>query len=166
MGLTLLLVIIMQAIGAPLVNKSAPLGIVSFEFAGKLPIARQMLDAWGEQGRLYAALSLGLDYLFLAAYATSIALACTLVSQRLLSGLPLLAKIGILLAWGQFGAALLDCIENVALIRVLLGSQSAIWPRLAWWCAAPKFAIVGAGLVYVLVGSVLVVSIRRQSQHP
>ena len=63
-----------------------------------------------------------------------------------------LAALGATLAWAQFGAAALDAVENYALIRLLLGDRSPRWPPLARWCALPKFAIVAAGLVYVLVG--------------
>lgn len=53
---------------APLKTPSSPAGIVSFEFAGSLAVPREMLAAWGETGQVYAALNLGLDYLFLISY--------------------------------------------------------------------------------------------------
>ena len=39
-----------------------PLGIVSFQFVGNSAEAGRALSAWGEEGRVYAAFSLGLDY--------------------------------------------------------------------------------------------------------
>jgi hypothetical protein len=72
--------------------------------------------------------------------------------------------LGTLLAWAQFGAALLDALENYALIQVLLGSQQALWPVVARWCAIPKFLIVAAGLVYVGIGTVSVM-VRRQQER-
>jgi hypothetical protein len=57
------------------------------------------------------------------------------------------------LAWAQFAAALLDVVENYALIRVLLGTEQAIWPVIARWCAMPKFIIVALGLIYVIAGA-------------
>ena len=75
--------------------------------------------------------------------------------------------VGVLLAWAQFGAALLDAVENYALIQVLLGSQQALWPAVARWCAIPKFLIVAAGLVYIGVGAVLAVVTkgRKPNEH-
>ena len=64
-AVTLALVAAMNSVGRPLIDELAPFGIVSFEFAGDLEAARAMLASWGERGRLYAALGLGLDYLFL-----------------------------------------------------------------------------------------------------
>jgi len=54
-------------------------------------------------------------------------------------------------------------VENYALIQVLLGSQQALWPAVARWCAIPKFLIVAAGLVYVGIGTVwaMVAKVRK-----
>jgi len=57
---------------------------------------------------------------------------------------------------------LLDSIENYALIRVLLGSQQELWPRMALWCAVPKFLIVAVGLVYVLIGAVIAIGVKAR----
>ncbi len=140
--LTVAVMVALDAIGRPLVTEAAPLGIVSFEFAGDVATAARMLEDWGEADRVRAGLSLGLDYLFLVLYASSIGLGCLLVAR----------PAGPALAWGQIGAASLDAVENFALIRLLLGSDNAVWPTLAWGCAAVKFALVGAGLAYVLLG--------------
>jgi hypothetical protein len=43
--------------------------------------------------------------------------------------------VGVVLAWAQRGTALLDAVENWALIRLLLGSERAFWPPLARWRA-------------------------------
>ena len=140
--LTVAVRVALDAIGHPLVTEAAPLGIVSFEFAGDVATATRMLEGWGEAGRVRAGLSLGLDYLFLVLYASAIGLGCLLVAR----------PAGPALAWGQIGAAWLDAVENFALIRLLLGADDAVWPTLAWGCAAVKFALVGAGLAYVLLG--------------
>ena len=116
----------------------------------------EKLYEWGERGRVYAGLNLGLDYLFMVAYAGAIGLGCALVADRLAGGNSLLSLVGRALAWGQFGAALLDAIENYALIRLLLGSEGAVWPALAKWCAFFKFAIVALGLAYVAIGAVVI----------
>jgi len=67
---------------------------------------------------------------------------------------------GVFLAWAQFIAAILDAVENYALIRVLLGSSQNLWPALARFCAGPKFFIVTAGLLYVIFGLILIFIVK------
>lgn len=58
---------------------------------------------------------------------------------------------GTMLAWGQLLAAGLDGIENMALARMLFGAVAAPWPQIASICAAAKFGLVAAGIVYSLL---------------
>jgi hypothetical protein len=157
--LTLVVMASMNVLGRPLNTKVAPLGIISFELAGDLSLAQSMVESWGPTGRVYAGLNLGLDYLFMVAYSSCISLGCVLVARSFSP------RVGLLLAWAQFGAALLDAVENYALIQVLLGSQQALWPAVARWCAIPKFLIVATGLVYIGVGAVLAVVTKGHSQR-
>jgi len=166
--LSLLVMVSLQVTGAHLITKVSPSGILSFEFAGDLSAARNMVNSWGQTGRVYAGLNLGLDYLFLLAYAGAIGLGSVLVARSHSPKTTFLANLGILLAWAQFGAALLDGVENYALIRVLFGTEMAVWPVVARWCALPKFAIVGAGLIYIMIGTVVVVVLKfkRRDEYP
>ena len=165
LALTLVVMGGLRALDGPLKTEAAPSGIVSFELAGRLPLAQSILESWGQVGQVHAGLSLGLDYLFLITYASSIALGCVLVARNLSQRVEFLSFAGVLLAWAQFGAALLDCVENYALIQILLGSQQESWPAMAWWCAVPKFLIVAAGLAYVCIGTIAVVGakVRRRN---
>ncbi len=151
--LALLVMVTLQVLGRPLVTPAAPAGIVSFELAGDPSTARQIVASWTETARVDAGFNLGLDYLFLVAYSTAIALGSALVARRLLPRAPRLAALGAALAWAQYAAALLDALENYALIRILLGSTATYWPAVARICAVPKFALVAAGLLYVLLGA-------------
>ncbi len=144
---TLLVFLGMSAINAPLKTAAAPSGVVSWELARTLGRSQEMLASWDENTRLHAALGLGFDYLFMVAYGSALALGCGLVARGQQGKL---RTLGLALAWGALLAASLDAVENYALIRLLLGSERARWPALAFWCAAPKFALVAAGLVYVL----------------
>ena len=159
--LSLLVMASLQVTGAHLITKVSPSGILSFEFVGELSAAQTMVNYWGQTGRVYAGLNLGLDYLFLLVYACAIGLGCVLVARSLSPRTTFLANLGILIAWAQLGAALLDCVENYALIRVLFGTELAVWPVVARWCAFPKFSIVGAGLIYVIIGTIFVVVLKR-----
>jgi hypothetical protein len=155
--LAILTVVVMgclQIIGGPLVTDAAPQGIVSYEFAGDLSTARAILDSWGANGQVYAGLSLGLDFLFLFAYAGSIGLGCVLAARKLAPQGGPVYRAGVWLAWGLLLAAFLDYLENYALIRILLGSELALWPVMARWCAIPKFVLVGAGLLFMMIGGI------------
>ncbi len=164
-AVAILLMVVLQVLGAPLKTDGAPApnGIISFELAGDLAAATSILQAWGSQGQVYAGLQLGLDYLFIVAYATAIALGCAVCAQALHDRGLRFAPLGIWLAWALFVAGLLDCIENYALIQLLLGSQDALMPLVARWCAIPKFAIVIAGLAYVVAAglALLVAGINK-----
>ena len=151
--LALVLMVVQQVLGSPLMTKAAPSGIVSFELAGSLSNAREMLESWGPTGRVYAGLSLGTDYLFLVAYSIAISLGCVLTLRRFLRRSNFLSAVGVILAWGIFCAALFDSVENYALIQTLLGAEQSLWPVLARICAIPKFLIVGLGLLYILLGA-------------
>lgn len=154
--ITLVVMAALQVLGGPLKTDAAPAGIISFELAGTLALTQKMVASWGQMGQVYAGLNLGLDYLFIVAYPAAIGLGCVLVARSLAQRIAFLVPIGIALAWAQWFAALLDCVENYALIHVLLGSQQEVLPVIAAWCAVPKFAIVGIGIMYVLVGAGMV----------
>ncbi|MBN1796967.1 MAG: hypothetical protein JW822_00200 [Spirochaetales bacterium] len=141
-------------IGMPLQTQAAPLGIVSFEFAGSLENAQQMIGSWGKDGPLYAGLNMGLDYLYLVLYSCALGLGCVLVARGFLNRCKFIVILGIILSWAQICAALLDSVENLALIRVLLGSDSELWPPLAFYCAVPKFVFVTMGALYCLIGGI------------
>lgn len=155
LSLALFMTVIMQLVGAPLTTAAAPAGIVSFEFARDLEGVARILGSWNQQARLHAALSLGLDYVYLLLYAPAIGIACLKAALSWDEKRPGLARVGRWLGWGQGLAALFDSIENLALIRLLLGSSALLWPSLAWIAAILKFGLVLAGLAYALLSPAL-----------
>ena len=155
--LTLILLMCMNLIDAPLKTTVAPNGIISYELAGKLSLAQEMIQSWGAVGQIYAGLSLGLDFLFLVSYSLFIAFGCILVTRSLSPPGRFLFNFGTLLAYAQFVAAILDAVENYALIRILLGSQNEILPIISFWCALPKFVIVIMGIIYVCFGFIFLI---------
>lgn len=147
--LTWVVMFCLQRIGRSLVTTAAPHGIVSFELAGDAIRANAITDSWLSPGAHFdAGLSLGLDYLFMPLYASAIALCCVLLSRSLS---PMFVTLGALLAWAQFVAALLDAVENYALINVLQAEQGNLWPAVARGCALPKFMFVVLGLLFVVL---------------
>lgn len=119
--------------------------------------AHEVLTFWDVEDKSWAAFSLGLDFLYLVVYSTTISLACIWVAKVFpVRGL-LLASVGIGLAWGQWLAALLDVVENIALISILFDFGMNVSPQVAKWCAIPKFGLITLGLLYVGLGAVVTV---------
>jgi hypothetical protein len=138
---------VLGSVDVALRNPAAEHGIVSFELAGNLERATAILDSWDAGARVYAALSLGIDYLYLLGYSTLLALLCSWGARRRDGAW---RAIGVWLVWGQWLAALCDAVENFGLIRLLLGSRWGGWAALAASAAAVKFALVIAGELYGL----------------
>jgi hypothetical protein len=159
--LTLLVMVFLTWVGRPLTTQAAPNGIISYEFAGSVLRANEILISWGEAGRVHAAFSLGFDFLFILAYMTSIGLACTWAGEVLRGRGWFLGSLGTLLAGGVCLAGVLDVIENVGLTTMLLGSVSSPWPQLAATCAAGKFLLIALALLYAAFGGFAWVFGRR-----
>ena len=136
--------------GEALITAAAPLGIVSFEFAGALEASRRIVESWDAPAQVRAAFNLGIDYLFLLVYGAVVALACLWVGARYAQ--PAAARWGQRWAWVAFVAAGADALENVALFQLLVGSFWPVWPPLAAASATVKFALLGGCIGYVLVG--------------
>ena len=162
---TLIILQIMIILNQPLKNEAAPLGILSFEFAGKISVAQEMIKSLNTKEQIYAGINLGFDYIFLLFYSLTIALGCILVTRHFSYPGRLLFNFGVLLAYAQVGAAILDSIENYALIKILLGAQREIFAVLAYWCAVPKFVIVAAGIGYICFVLVLIISRKLVGQN-
>lgn len=165
---TLILFAIFQVLDTPLRTSVAPNGIVSFELAGTPFQAQAIIDSWNEMALLlssvegetvsgmvsrayaFAAFGLGIDYLFMPVYATSLALGILLAAGRHDDWF---ATFGAWLGWGAYVAAIFDAVENYALARMLLMNQ--VWspyPEVAAISATVKFGLLLLGLLYALVG--------------
>ncbi len=133
----------LQIINAQLCTHATPRGIVSFELTWNSATAQRMLDSWDQRARLYAALSIGLDYLFMYAYG---ALAWLVMRLRAMAldhvQRPRLAHAFRSLSFAAWAAILCDAVENVAMWRMLFGPV-APWPLLASILATIKFLLLG-----------------------
>lgn len=123
------LVISLAALNIPLQTEAAPVGIVSFEFAGDLDTANEILDSWGATGRVYARISMRLGYLYLLVYSIAVGLGCVLLSDRLSRRA---ASLGIWAAWGMVAAAVFNAVENYAMIRLLIDTGRPWWPGIVY----------------------------------
>src|SRR5690606_6666923 len=133
--------------------------------------AAEILRQWGDSGRNMARVSVIVDFPFLLAYAIFFSSACTAMGRRLRSRAEQggaaatiarhLATPAPWLAWAFPLAAFFDVIENLALLRVI--EFKLTWAGTAQLAAAPKFAIFGAGLFFLLA-SLLLTASRRASR--
>jgi hypothetical protein len=136
-------------------TEAAPWGIVSLELAGNEKAAGTMIASWDDKGVRDALTSLYFDNFWLLVYSTTIALACVMTADMLYTPQSLKYNLGMVFAWVQWLAALLDRIENVALERMLRGAVESPWPQIAQWCAIPKFLLIIAGIAYVVIGLIV-----------
>lgn len=167
--LTLAILAVFSVIDAPLrvgpASEGFFKGIIAFELAGSVAVSQAMLDAWDAHARLNAAFALGLDYLYMPSYALAIGLAAAWAGRQLGAWRRCLIGLGRALAWGLGVAAVLDAIENFALLKILLaGATVPPWPTVAAACATVKFGLVILGLAYALAGVVfwLLARLRRE----
>ncbi len=136
--------IAMGRIDVDLRTVHAPHGIVSFEFCGFAKTCSAILEEWDGKGRESAMLSLGLDYLFMLAYAGVLCVGLLLTSVGLE---PRLKRLVELVAAGSIVAGLADALENYSLIQIVLGGDTSTYGMRAGTFASVKFALAGISLL-------------------
>ncbi len=160
-GFTIILAILLNYFDSSLKTDAAPNGIISYELAQYFEKSQSILASWDGIAKMSAALSLGIDFIFLIAYSILLAGLCYLIAQKLKSRNKFLHKLGVLLAKLQFVAALFDSIENIVLIKLLLGSPYKIYSTIAFYFATFKFAIITIGLIYIITGFISLLFQKR-----
>ena len=133
--------------GAPLVNETAPLGIVSFQLASTGAAAAGMIGAWGSEGQAAAFLNLLVDYPYLVIYGALLVLLCRRAARRMSR----YAALGRFCVHGAWCAAAFDATENAALIAQLNGTASDVAAALAFGFASLKFALLAIVIAYLLI---------------
>jgi len=150
--LGVILFLVLGYFNKPLVTEIAPNGIVSFELAKDINTSISIISSWDLNAKINAGLSLGIDFLYIVIYSIFFATSCYLIAQKFVTKNNWIYKTGLLLAKLQFVAALFDAIENIALIKLLIGSQNGIYSSIAFYFASIKFAIIAIGIIYIIAG--------------
>ncbi len=161
--LSFVLLITLNRIDLHLKTDAAPQGIISFELASNPDVSQQMIQSWDGAAKMYAAFSLGIDYLFMISYALFLSLLCMLLANKF-SEKRFHYNAGILLSYGLWLAAVLDAVENFALFRLLFGSTNTLYSGLAAGCAGVKFILVLLGFLYLAWGGIVLLLSRLQSK--
>lgn len=153
---TLILGAKLQVLDQALRTEAAPLGIVSFELARTTDAAQAILASWQAPPVMADAwASVMLDYAWLVLYALTLTLGCSMVALDWVGRSARLTAAISVVAWLQPLAALLDAIENTAMVWMLhTGEAGQPWPMIAFSAAVPKFAIVCIGIAVILGGAV------------
>ena len=135
------------AIDLHLRNAVSPQGIMSFELCAYTGSCRAIVEAWGPVGQVWAALSLGVDYLFMFLYPATMFLGLMLVVVHVPERLKMLTCGAALAVWGA-GAA--DALENYCLAQMLVSPAAGgfAWPAAIF--ATIKFVLLGVTLGWLL----------------
>lgn len=136
----------MVLIDLDLRGPQSPNGIISLELCAYADTCAAIVEQWGSRGRDAAMLGLGLDYLFLVAYAG-------------LLGVSLWWRGSRRMPWAALGAGLADAVENFALVQYL--QQGGGWAQAAAMFATLKFALLALASFWLLV-----LLLRRRAGAP
>ena len=135
-------------------DRATPHSIVAWELAGSAAQSQKLMNEWGAEGMRLAAFCLGFDFFFIAAYVTSIGLACLWARDGFEErGWPL-AELGLILSVAMVAAGLFDGIENYALLQQLMHGPDDGWAYTARTFAVLKFGIAVLSLIFSALGSI------------
>ena len=147
---------------APLKNGVCTGGIVSFELAKELSRSKDILNSWDRPALSYAGLSIGIDFLYLLVYVCFIGMLIFNINERLWSGKSFY-KAGRMLIVLIFVAAFFDVLENIAMIRLLVGDLQQKWSSMAFYAAGIKFGIIALCLLYLIANWLLLLFKKSRS---
>lgn len=138
-----------------LITESTPNGIVSFELAKDLDKSIAMINSWNPVAKTAAGLSMGFDFLFLIIYSFFISLLVFKLNKKFF-GAEGNNKLGEIFLIIPFIAAFFDILENITLIKLLLGDLQQQWSSLAYYFATIKFVLLFIAIAYILIGGVVI----------
>lgn len=140
-------------------------GIVTYELSGGAGHASRILAEWGDHGRDLAALSLWLDFAFIASYAAFFALAALATRDYARAhGLRRLAAAGAVAPFLPIAAGLFDVAEDIGLLLFLGGHGGSVAPVFATVCAGFKFGLIALAIAYVFWGLAARLALRRAAR--
>jgi len=141
-------------------NEVTPNGIVSFELAKTLERSQAILDSWSPLAKIFAGIGLGFDFLFLLIYTLFISIIIHKLNVRLWADKPFY-RVGEILIWTMFLTAIFDAIENVCLIKLLIGNLKQYWSTVAFYFSTAKFSLITISLLYIVTNFVLLLLKKR-----
>jgi hypothetical protein len=139
---------------------ASSLGVVSFELCAYQHSCDAIVASWQGVAAAMAAMSLGLDYLFMLVYPAAICFGLLLTSTRVPTWL---RRATILAAYVAWLAGLADAVENYHLFQMLVGAEASLhaWP--ASVAATLKFVVLIPTLGLLLFNGAVVGLSRRST---
>ena len=127
--------------------------IMEFEMMWTSAEAARLLTMLGPDGISAARQQLFIDFGYLVIYGVMLWKACRLLGARAARlGRGWVAKLAPGFAWTAVITAACDAVENVSLLLVTYGHTKQPWPALASGYATAKFILLGAVVLFLLVG--------------
>ncbi len=151
-----ILIFIMHYLDTQIQNGNSNNGIISFELAKDLSKSISILNSWSLLSKISAGVSLGLDFLFLIIYSLFISLIIHKLNEKLWKYKKMYI-LGIILIWCMFLAAFFDIIENIALIKLLLGNLKQLWSSLSYYFSIAKFSLLAFGVSFIVVNLLFII---------
>lgn len=142
---TIAMMFVMRYQGAVLVTPQSPRGILDLEFADTPAKLQSLLLLWDHDS---VKLNIGLDFLFIAAYASFFFL---LTRQTASISTGFMRKVGQVLSRLCWLAAILDVVENGLMWFSFEQYYSPNSLVLTYYCAFCKFVLVGLAILYLLL---------------
>ncbi len=131
-----------------------PDGFISIALAQDSQTAQIILHSWTQAGLLpYAFFSLGLQFLWLVSFSTTLSFACVWASQKMM--IEDWVEIGKLLAWTQWMGALVGAAAGITVGFLLGGRLESPWPAFAYWFTLYELLAFAFGAAYAAGGLVV-----------
>ena len=151
---TVILISVMRFFDSQIQYTSNTNGIISFELAKGLSTSEAILDSWNTLAKTSAGMSMGFDFLFLIVYTSFISILIHKLNELLWKHSKIYS-LGIVLIWCVFLAGFFDIIENIALIKLLLGDLQQKWSSIAYYFALAKFTLLLLGIIFIFINSII-----------
>jgi hypothetical protein len=137
-------------------------GITSFELAKKLDKMTLIVHSWDAKALTAVNMSMRFDFLFIIIYVNFI----VLILKWMIKGLNTTSfnyKLGKLFMKITLLAGLFDIVENIALIRILLGNLIQLNTSVSYYFASAKFALLAVAILYILINGLWLVIKSKKS---
>ena len=143
-------------------NSITPFGIISYELIYDIDLVEKAKSLWGEQGKIAAAFSLGIDYLFLLSYAVIGLWVIQNTQNKLTTLAPTVSRPLTFVAFLVVIAALCDVIENTALVSLLFDSAQPTLAFTAYYFAIAKFSALLMSIIAVIAANIFYLFRRKK----
>jgi hypothetical protein len=148
---TLPIVATLMELNGRLQNRVASQGVMSFELARTLVRQSEILASWSGPETLRLAFSVGLDFLFVPTFLSTMTFAC--ICLRGFSGgrSTLGSRLAWLVAWCVLVMGVFWIVQNVLLAEALFGHGTALTAQIIYWCAVVKFGVMIASSAFIVI---------------